>query len=159
MLNLNFVIPDGVKTSADEAALQQQALKTAGIKVTIKSVPSDPFFSDYVTVGKFDLTIFSWIGTPFPVSSAQSIYQSDGDQNYAKIGNAQIDGLYKQAVSELDPAKAVDLTYQIDQQIWEEGHSAPLYQRPDLVATKSNLVNFGSFGFADTDYTTIGFKK
>ncbi|MEO9238279.1 MAG: ABC transporter family substrate-binding protein [Jatrophihabitantaceae bacterium] len=159
VLNLNFIIPDGVKTSADESALQQQALKSAGIKVTIKSVPSDPFFPDYVLVGKFDLTIFSWIGTPFPVSSAQSIYQSDGDQNYAKIGSAEIDGLYKQAVSELDPTKATDLTYQIDQKLWEEGHSAPLYQRPDLVATKTNLVNYGSFGFADVDYTAIGFKK
>lgn len=158
-LNLNFVIPNGIKTSADESALQQKALKEAGIKVTIKSVPSDPFFSDYVLVGKFDLTIFSWIGTPFPVSSAQSIYTSTGGQNYAKIGNPEIDALYKQAVSELDPDKAVELTYQIDQKIWEAGHSVPLYQRPDLVATKSNLVNFGSFGFATPVYETIGFKK
>ncbi len=158
-LNLNFVIPNGVKTSADESALQQKALQEAGIKVTIKSVPSDPFFSDYVLVGKFDLTIFSWIGTPFPVSSAQSIYTSTGGQNYAKIGNPEIDALYKQAVSELDPQKAVELTYQIDQKIWEVGHSVPLYQRPDLVASKANLVNFGSFGFADVVYEDIGFKK
>ena len=143
-LNLNFVIPAGVKTSADESALQQKALQKAGIKVTIKTVPSDPFFSDYVMVGKFDLTIFSWIGTPFPVSSAQSIYTSTGGQNYAKIGTPEIDALYKQAVSELDPQKAADLTYQIDQKIWEDGHSVALYQRPDLVASKSNLVNFGS---------------
>jgi len=159
VLNLTFVIPDGVKTSADEAALQQRALKNAGIKVSIKSVPSDPFFSDYVLVGKFDLTIFSWIGTPFPVSSAQSIYTSNGGQNYAKIGTPEIDKLYKQAVSELDPAKATDLTYQIDQKVWAAGHSVPLYQRPDLVAAKSSLVNFGSWGFADPIYEDIGFKK
>ena len=158
-LNLTFVIPDGVKSSSDEAALQQKALQTAGIKVTIKSVPSDPFFPDYVLKGAFDLTIFSWIGTQFPISSAQSIYSSNGGQNYAKIGNKTIDNLYSQAVSELDDAKAVDLSYQIDQQIWAEGHSVPLYQRPDLVATKSTLVNFGSFGFANVDYTDIGFKK
>ncbi|MEO6504382.1 MAG: ABC transporter family substrate-binding protein [Jatrophihabitantaceae bacterium] len=158
-LNLGFVIPNGIKTSADEAALQQKALKNAGIKVTIKSVPSDPFFSDYVLVGKFDLTIFSWIGTPFPVSSAQSIYTSTGDQNYAKIGSPEIDALYKQAVSELDPQKAIDLTYKIDEEIWKVGHSVPLYQRPGLVATKSSLVNFGSFGFADPVYESIGFKK
>ncbi|MGI8665876.1 MAG: ABC transporter family substrate-binding protein [Jatrophihabitans sp.] len=159
VLDLTFVIPDGVKTSADESALQQKALQTAGIKVTIKSVPSDPFFSEYVLVGKFDLTIFSWIGTQFPISSAQSIYTSDGDQNYAKIGTPELDSLYKQAVSELDVNKATQLTYQIDQKIWEEGHSVPLYQRPDLVATKSTLVNFGSFGFADKIYEDIGFKK
>ncbi|HEX8096167.1 ABC transporter family substrate-binding protein [Jatrophihabitans sp.] len=158
-LNLNFVIPAGVKTSADESALQQKALQEAGIKVTIKTVPSDPFFSDYVLVGKFDLTIFSWIGTPFPISSAQSIYTTTGGQNYAKIGTPEIDALYKQAVSELDPKKATELTYQIDQKIWEAGHSVALYQRPDLVASKTSLVNFGSFGFADIVYESIGFKK
>ena len=158
-LNLKFIIPDGVKTSSDEAALQQKALQAAGIGVKIQSVPSDPFFPDYVLKGAFDLTIFSWIGTPFPISSAQSIYSSDGGQNYAKIGTPEIDSLYKQAVSELDPAKATDLTYQIDQAIWTEGHSVPLYQRPDLVGTRNNLVNYGSFGFADVDYTSIGFKK
>lgn len=158
-LALNFIIPDGVKTSSDEAALQQKALAQAGIKVNIKSVPSDPFFPDYVLKGAFDLTIFSWIGTPFPISSAQSIYQSDGGQNYAKIGTPEIDTLYKKVVSDLDPTDAQNISYQIDQKIWEEGHSVALYQRPDLVATKNNLVNFGSFGFASTDYTSIGFKK
>jgi len=127
--------------------------------VTIKSVPSDPFFPEYVEVGKFDLTIFSWIGTPFPVSSEQSIYTSTGGQNYAKIGTPELDALYQKAVTELDPNKVTDLTYQIDQKIWEEGHSVALYQRPDLVASKSNLVNFGSFGFADIKYEDIGFKK
>lgn len=159
VLNLTFIIPAGVKTSSDEAALQQKALGTGGIKVTIKSVPSDPFFPQYVEVGKFDLTIFSWIGTQFPISSAQSIYTSTGGQNYAKIGSKDLDALYQKAVTELDPNKATDLTYQIDQKIWEEGHSVPLYQRPDLVASKSNLVNFGSFGFADIKYEDIGFKK
>jgi len=158
-LVLNFVIPDGVKTSADEAALQQKALAEAGITIKIKSVPSDPFFPDYVLKGNFDLTIFSWIGTPFPISSAQSIYTSDGGQNYAKIGTPEIDALYKKAVSDLNENDAVQLTYQIDQKIWEEAHSVALYQRPDLVATKNNLVNYGSFGFADVDYTAIGFKK
>ena len=84
-------------------------------------------------MGKFDLAIFSWIGTPFPISSAKSIYTSKGNQNYAKIGTPDIDTLFQQAVTELDIKKAVDLTYQIDQKIWEEGHSVPIYQRPELI--------------------------
>ncbi|MEP6852513.1 MAG: ABC transporter family substrate-binding protein [bacterium] len=159
-LALQFIIPAGVTTSENESQLQQTALKAAGIKVNIKVVPSDPFFPDYVLKGQFDLTIFSWIGTPFPVSSAKSIYTSTGDQNFAKIGTAEIDTLFQQAVTELDPAKAADLTYQIDQKIWEEGHSVALYQRPELVITKPNLVNFGAFGFAGSakNYSLIGFK-
>lgn len=158
-LDLQFVIAAGTKTQEDESALQQKALQQAGIKVTIKPVPADPYFPDYITVGKFDLAIFSWIGTPFPISSAKSIYTSKGNQNYAKIGTPDIDTLFQQAVTELDIKRAVDLTYQIDQKIWEEGHSVPIYQRPELIGAKASLVNFGAFGFADTDYELIGFKK
>lgn len=158
-LDLQFVIAAGTKTQEDESALQQKTLQQAGIKVTIKPVPADPYFPDYITVGKFDLAIFSWIGTPFPISSAKSIYTSKGNQNYAKIGTPDIDTLFQQAVTELDIKKAVDLTYQIDQKIWEEGHSVPIYQRPELIGAKASLVNFGAFGFADTDYELIGFKK
>ena len=106
-LSLNFVIPDGVKTSSDEAALQMKALSAAGIKVVIKSVPSDPFFPDYVLKGNFDITIFSWIGTQFPISSAQSIYQTDGGQNYAKIGTPALDADYAKVVSDLDTDRCV----------------------------------------------------
>ncbi len=158
-LNLSFVIPSGVASSATEAGIQQNALKKAGIKVTLQTVPSDPFFSDYITPGHYDLTIFSWIGTPFPVSGAKQLYAENGESNFGKIGSKEIDNLLNEATSTLDTSKAVDLTYQIDQKLWEEGHSVTLYQRPDLVACKKTLVNEGAFGFADVDYTTIGFKK
>jgi peptide/nickel transport system substrate-binding protein len=158
-LNLQFVISSGTKTQEDEAAIQQKALQQAGIKATIKPVPSDPYFPDYITPGKFDLAVFTWIGTPFPISSSKSIYTSNGAQNYSKIGTKEIDDLFTQVTQELDETKAKELSYQIDQKIWEEGHSAALYQRPDLIASKSNLVNFGAMGFADYVYEDIGFKK
>jgi glutathione transport system substrate-binding protein len=158
-LTLSFVIPAGVSSSATEAGIQQNALKKTGIKVVIKTVPSDPFFPNYIIPGNFDLTIFSWLGTPFPVSGAQQLYASKGESNFSKIGSPQLDQLLAQANAELDASKRVDLTYQADQMIWEEGHSATLYQRPDLVACKKTLVNFGALGYADIDYSIIGFKS
>ncbi|MDQ1751285.1 MAG: glutathione transport system substrate-binding protein [Pseudonocardiales bacterium] len=158
-LNLSFVISAGTKTQEDEAAFQQKALQQAGIKVTIKPVPSDPYFPDYIEVGKFDLAIFSWIGTQFPISSSKSIYTTDGGQNYAKIGTPAIDALFDQVTTELDTQKAQDLSYQIDQKIWEEGHSVPIYQRPELVGIKAGLENMGARGFANIIYQDIGFKK
>ena len=153
------MIAAGVTTQQTEAQIQQEALKEAGIKVNLKTVPSDPYFPDYVLKGAYDLVIFTWVGTPFPISSSKSIYTSDGGQNYGKIGDSAIDALYTQAVAELDPEKAKALTYQIDQKIWEEGHSIVLYQKPDIIAAKSSLVNYGAYGFADKDYTIMGFKK
>jgi peptide/nickel transport system substrate-binding protein len=38
-------------------------------------------------------------------------------------------------------------------------HSLTFYQRPELIAAKSTLGNFGAFGFATAYYEDIGFKK
>ena len=44
--------------------------------------------------------------------------------------------------------------------IWDEVHSLTLYQRPEIIAAKSNLANFGAFGFATPPrYEDIGFTK
>ena len=168
-LAIRFVIPTAVASSKQESELVQGMLKEVGVKVNIEPVPSDDFFEKYITVGNFDFTVFSWIGTPFPISSAKSIYVNpkpaaggglDVQQNYARIGSPEIDALFDKATSEFDADKAIDLGNQIDTLIWDEVHSFTLYQRPEIIATKSTLVNFGAFGFfRPPRYQDIGFKK
>jgi peptide/nickel transport system substrate-binding protein len=68
----------------------------------------------------------------------------------------RIDQLFEQATSELDPAKAIQITNDIDKLIWEEVHSLPLYQRPEIVAIKAGVANMGAYGFADIIYEDIG---
>ncbi len=48
---------------------------------------------------------------------------------------------------------------QVDQMIWQEGFSLPLFQSPGNIAVRSDLANFGAFGLADVDYTAIGFIR
>ncbi len=127
-------------------------------------MPSDDFFEKYINTGNFDFTVFSWIGTPFPISSSKSIYAEpkgeDIQQNYARVGSAELDALFDKATSEFDEQKAIDIGNQIDAMIWDEVHSLTLYQRPEIVATKSSLANFGAFGFATPPrYEDIGFIK
>ncbi|SDN55240.1 peptide/nickel transport system substrate-binding protein [Klenkia soli] len=162
-LTIRFVIPAAVATSQQEAELVQGMLAEVGADVQIETVPSGDFFENYVNTGDFDFTVFSWLGTPFPISSSQSIYgQVQGDdiqQNYARVGSREIDDLFAQATSELDPDAARDLGNQIDTLIWEEVHSLTLYQRPDLKAQVDNLANYGAVGFASVRYQDIGFTS
>ena len=139
-------------------------LKAINVKVNIDAVPSDDFFEKYINTGNFDFTVFSWIGTPFPISSSKSIYAmpkgDDIQQNYARIGSAELDALFDKATSEFDEQKAIDLGNQIDAMIWDEVHSLTLYQRPEIIAAKANLANFGAFGFATPPrYEDIGFVE
>jgi peptide/nickel transport system substrate-binding protein len=162
-LSIRFVIPSGVATSAQESQLVQGMLKKIGVDVKIQTVPTDDFFETYVNTGDFDLTVFSWIGTPFPISSSQSIYEEPkGDQiqqNYARIGSKEIDDLFAKATHELDPDKAIDEANEVDGLIWDEVHSITLYQRPDIKGAKKTLANYGALGFASARFQDIGFTK
>jgi peptide/nickel transport system substrate-binding protein len=162
-LVIRFVIPSGVATSAQESQLVQSMLAKVGVKVDIQTVPSDGFFDTYITPGDFDMTVFSWIGTPFPISSSKSIYaEPQGDdiqQNFARVGSKEIDDLFDQATQELDPDKAIEIANKADSLIWDEVHSLTVYQRPDIKAAKSTLANYGALGFASARFQDIGFTK
>jgi peptide/nickel transport system substrate-binding protein len=162
-LSIRFVIPSGVATSAQEAQLVQSMLAKVGAAVQIETVDVDQFFENYILIGDYDMTVFSWIGTPFPISSSKSIYANpQGDeiqQNFARVGSQEIDDLFDQVVQILDPAEARDVANQIDALIWEEVHSLTLYQRPDIIAAKDTLANYGALGFATARYQDIGFTQ
>ena len=159
-LAINLVIPAGVAVSRSEGALLQNMLAQINVQMEIDTVPGEDFFDKYITPGRFDFTVFSWLGTPFPISSTQSIYTKPvGDhiqQNYARIGSEHIDQLYREVTQELDPAKAIEKANEIDKLIWEEVHSLTMYQRPEIWAGKQNLANMGAYGFASIIYEDIG---
>ncbi|OLT08991.1 hypothetical protein BJF78_06490 [Pseudonocardia sp. CNS-139] len=160
-LAIRDVIPTGVATSEAEARIVQQQLREIGVQVNIEPVPLDNFFEQFVNVGNFDITHFAWLGTQTPISSSSGIFRlvDEIGQNYGRIGNEQINELLDQANSELDPTRQQQIVNQLDQQIWEEGHSLLLYQRPDAYAVRNNVANYGAFGFGDPDYTLIGFTQ
>jgi peptide/nickel transport system substrate-binding protein len=162
-LSIRFVIPSGVATSAQEGQLVQSMLEKVGAAVQIETVDVDQFFENYILIGDYDMTVFSWIGTPFPISSSQSIYANpqgdDIQQNFARVGSQEIDDLFAEVVQILDPVKAREVANQIDALIWDEVHSLTLYQRPDIIAAKDTLANYGAFGFASAHYQDIGFTK
>ncbi len=83
----------------------------------------------------------------------------DIQQNYSRIGDPEIDRLFADANAELDRTKATEMANQLDARVWEIVHSLTLYQRPEIVVTRSNLLNFGAFGFADWVYEDIGWAK
>lgn len=167
-LEINCVIPSAVATSRQEAELIQNMLGQVGVKLNINTVPSPDFFEKYIRPGQFDFTVFSWIGTPFPISSSKSLYAKptmgpDGSlivqQNYARVGSDEIDRLFAEATQELDRKRAIELANRTDTQIWQIVHSLTLYQRPEMWVTKTGLANHGAFGFAEIVYEDIGWAK
>ncbi|MFG2072355.1 ABC transporter family substrate-binding protein [Nonomuraea maritima] len=156
-LDLNFVIPTSTPVSQSEGELTQAMLKEAGVKINIKAVPLDKFFNDYIIKGDFDITPFSWIGTPLPIGGLAQIYKTGSESNFPKASDPALDAAIEAAVSEMDPAKAEQLANEADKMIWDMVHTIPLYQRPEIIATKNTLANYGAFGYKTVNWAEIGF--
>ncbi|MFI6347854.1 ABC transporter family substrate-binding protein [Streptomyces sp. NPDC050560] len=162
-LTLDYTISAGSSSaSVDQAQIVQQQLGQVGIKVRIQKVPDPDFFTKYVNRGNFDLTSFRNVDYPFPSQLFSTFQQPTAKQtylNFGRVSTPEINDLLARAGRETDAAKARDLYNQADEQIWAEGHSIELYQRPQIQAVRKGLANYGAWGLGDPDYTTVGWVK
>ncbi|MFI6410238.1 ABC transporter substrate-binding protein [Streptomyces sp. NPDC050585] len=167
-LTLRFVLPSGPGSESLRAVGDRIAamLDRIGVRTEITKVPDASFFKDHIASGDYDLALYSWPGTAYPATDGRPIYAkpepaTDGsllvEQNYTRVGTDHIDQLFERAAAELDEKAARDLVRQADARIWAAAGSIPLFQRPELVAVRKNVVNAGAFGFATPDYENIGF--
>ncbi|WP_205787223.1 ABC transporter family substrate-binding protein [Specibacter cremeus] len=137
----------------------QANLKAVGITLKNNTVPSDKFFSDYVLKSNFEMTGFAWSGTPFPISSTESIfYPADGGQNFTGITDQKLGDLWAKANAELDPAKRIELANEIDKTIFAYTPVIPLTPTPNTYGVSKGLVNYGAAQFQSIDWTKVGWK-
>ncbi|MEU7630111.1 ABC transporter family substrate-binding protein [Nocardia sp. NPDC049220] len=144
------------------AQIIQQNLAGIGVGLVIDTKPGAGYFTDVIQPGDFDTAQFIFSGDAFPLSSLPQIYAYNPDDlqgNYGRIGSPALNALIDRTISELDPAKAIDLANQVDRAVFEEGHSLPLTQSEGNVGLRADIANYGSPGLASYDYTTIGFLK
>ena len=165
-LGLTLLTRTGSAEDAQVAKLLTDQLGKVGIPLRTVTVAGDSFFTDHVAAGSFDLALFSWPAAAFPVADELPLYakpavQPDGSlnngQNLSATGTDEVDQLLAKAAAALDPAEAARLTTEADTRIWQEAPSLPLFQRPELVAVRSDVANAGAFGFTAPRFQDLGF--
>lgn len=163
-LDVRFVIPSDNQNSANIAQLVQQQTKLAGFKVTIDTVPTDDFFTKYITTTTrdFDATYFAWQGTPFPVSSLKSIfYPADAGQNYAGVTDDSLGAAWDKANAELDASTRIKDAQAIDKKIVAVAGTIPLFAEPYAWGVRKDLVNYGpaQFQSSSVKWQDVGYTK
>ena len=147
-----------IKASENEALQAQSMLKDVGIQLDIATIPVANF-SKTLTGSEFEIIAFSWIGTPYPFSGIKQIYGSDSDSNFAQLSMPEVDLLAEKIAVETDAEKRIQLANEADMIIWENVHTLPLYQRPELIATRRDLANYGAFGLSSVRWEDVGFVE
>ncbi|WP_354002979.1 ABC transporter substrate-binding protein [Microbacterium elymi] len=164
-LALSVIVPQGTKSNELRAQQIQSSLKKIDIDVKLDEVPSADYFTN-IMAGKYEMATFGWQGTLFPVSSSESLFYPEmkpgGDgQNFAFVTDPKLGDLWTQANTELDPAKRLKITSQINDTIASYMPMLPIYPYPNVQVVDKNLANYGPGTFTDLtdDWTKVGFTK
>jgi len=159
-LEVKFAQLSGVPVSENEALQAQNMLKEIGVKVDIVDVPIAKFQDGSVlSQHEFEIIAFSWIGTPYPFQGISQIYGTGSDSNYSQLSDPRIDENAKKLDSETDTAARITLANETAKIIWENVMTLPLYQRPELIAVKTKLANYGAFGLSNVEWENVGYEK
>lgn len=159
-LSFSITVPSDTPTNAQRAQLIQGFLKSAGIELKLDTVPTAKYFSDYVIPLNYQSTSFSWQGTPFPISTTESLfYPEKAGQNFTGITDPSLGDLWTKANGELDPVKQLALANDIDKTIFSYVPIVTIAPTPTIWAVQKGIVNIGASQFQVPDYTQVGFKK
>ena len=157
-LTVRFTQLAGVRPSENEALQARDQLADVGIELEIVTVPTARFVPT-LTAGEFELIAFSWIGTPYPFGSIEQLYGTGSDSNFAQLSMPAVDELIDRIATETDRATRIELANEADAIIWENVHTLPLYQRPQLFAVRKDLANYGATGLSSTRWERIGYES
>lgn len=156
-LELTVTVPADTATNIQRSEQVQADLGDFGIPVELVTVPVATYFSDYVIPGDFEMVSFSWVGTPFPISSSEALYYPvDSESNFTGTTDDRLGDLYDQANAELDPDARIEIAKQINDVIWDYVPMFPIAPLPNVYAVKEGLVNWGATQFETIDWTVVG---
>jgi peptide/nickel transport system substrate-binding protein len=134
---LRFRYTTGNAVRQQTAELFQNQMKQLGIEITIQPLTS---LGGTLDSGDFDVIVFAWVTTP-NVTGSNSIWRSDGGQNYTKWGDPAVDKALDDGAKELDVNKLHDLYNQADELISKGASDLPLYAKPVAIFVYSDYAN------------------
>lgn len=159
-LSMTAKYPSGNDARRDIILLATAMAKEVGIELVPTLIPSADYFVKHITQpANFELAVFAWVGTAYPIASSPNLYKTGSAQNFPKISSELVDSLGVRANQILALPKRCELMNQMDKELWKIMPSIPLYQRPNAVAVNKKLANFGAFGYTSLDWAKVGFEK
>lgn len=123
---------------ADIVTLIKNSCDQAGFEIV--PTPDKDWSAKLAEPGAWDAVLFAWAGSGL-AASAQSIYVSDGEQNYGKFANEELDKLWDQIASSTDADEVKELKTKAEEILASEVYNVVLYANSGIVAHNSGMEN------------------
>jgi peptide/nickel transport system substrate-binding protein len=146
-LALHLAVDGGDTWATLSAPFIVRDLQRADVEVSETVYPSDTATGMALASGAADLALLPTTTTPYP-SQAIAWYSEllgapgvGGSEDWTSYDNASVDALLVQAAAELNPVTAVPIYAQIDQMLWQDMVTLPLFAEPSAMAWRFTLDN------------------
>ncbi len=123
---------------ADITALIKDSCDQAGFNII--ATPDAEWTTKLDELGSWDAALFGWAGSGL-VASAQSIYDSEGVQNYGKFKSEKVDELWDEVAQTTDADRVLELKKELEEELAKDVYNVVLYTQADIVAHTSGMEN------------------
>ncbi len=121
---------------ADMVALVKDSCDKAGFEIIPQ--PEAEWSAKLSQPGAWDAVVFGWAGSGL-VASGQSIYVSDGEQNFGGYADPEVDRLWNEIATSTDAEQVVPLKTELEQRLAETQYNVVLYANADIIGYSSKL--------------------
>ncbi len=135
------------QTTRQIGQIAQNSLAQIGVKLDLDAKGGAGFFTNYITVGDFDIAQFAWVRRRVPavLPDPDLRHRAPTATSARSAARRSTPRSSRRSTNSTRPRRAT-LANELDKLIWAEGFSLPLFQSPGNVAVRSTLANFGAFG-------------
>ena len=74
-LALTMLLQSGDSVGQSIAQLVQAMYQQVGVKLSLQTINQNDYFQNYVEEGNFQIGLWEWDDTPYPISGSQEVYQ------------------------------------------------------------------------------------
>jgi peptide/nickel transport system substrate-binding protein len=111
-----LLIPTGSKSTADQAQVYQESLRSIGVAMEIRALDSSAYF-EQMTKRNYQAALTAWVNEPDP--DPYGLFHSSqippNGFNVVGYTSAEADALMERARTELDPARRAEIYHELHQ--------------------------------------------
>ncbi len=154
-LTLRMAVETGDPWIDEVASDISDQLRDVGVGVTVVPVNGQAGLLAAASTNAYDVALVTRVTSPFLTATAgwysesQGEGETTGSQDWSKFDDPEVDQLFSQAAQALNPITGAAFYAQIDDQLWDQMVSLPLFGEPALQANGVQLNNVEYNGSLD----------